>query len=81
MWIDISAVEEKKFTMLSLDGSGSGGRSTAIRGFSVSKHRIKLLPYSSMTIFKHNHVLLNGILLEIIFIKQYLQKYFKQHLN
>ena len=51
------------FTMFSIDGSASGSRSTTIRGFIFSKHRIKLLPYSSMKVYKYNHDLLNGILM------------------
>ena len=48
-----------------------------MRGFSVLKHRIKLLPESLMTVFKHNQTKRNfdvsiENLLEIIFIKQYL---------
>ena len=38
VWIDISAAEEKKITTLSLDGSGSGGPSTAIREVLVSQN-------------------------------------------
>ena len=40
-----------KFTMFSIDGSASGGQSITMTGFSVSKHQIKLLPYSSISMF------------------------------
>ena len=82
----LSGTNLTNFTMFSIDGSASGGWTNNER-FRVSKHRIKLLPHSLMRVFKQPWPTKRtsdasiGKLLEIIFIKQYLHKYFKQHLN